>query len=354
MTYNFCAGPAILPEGVLKKAQALLLDFKDGVSILSISHRDPAFEKMGVGIKAKLRKILSISDDYDIILMQGGATLQFSAIPMNFAQDKTVAYVNTAAWSKKAMQEAAKFSKVIELDQGYLSAAEQRFDQHDANGAQYIHFTDNETIDGVEFQYVPKVDDIPIICDISSSFLSRKININDFDLLYAGAQKNIGPSGVSIVIVKKSLLATIEGKNIPTVLDYPPNIKSDSLLNTPVTFSWAVVDLVLDWFLESGGIEYFEALSHQKSALIYGAIDELSLFSNSVPKAVRSRMNVIFNLSTEELCEKFLTEAESAGFYGLKGHRSVGGCRASLYNAMNLDGVQTLVAFMTKFNEVNA
>jgi phosphoserine aminotransferase len=353
MTYNFCAGPAILPESVLKKAQALLLDFESGVSILSISHRDRAFEEIGVRIKAKLRQILSITDDYEIILMQGGATLQFSAIPMNFAQDKTVAYVNTAAWSKKAMQEAAKFSEVVELDKGYLSAAEQRFDQQDAKGVQYIHFTDNETIDGVEFQYVPKVEGIPIICDISSSFLSRKITINDFDLLYAGAQKNIGPSGVTIVIVKKSLLETINGKSIPTVLDYAQNIKSNSLLNTPVTFSWAVVDLVLDWFLESGGIEHFEALNHQKSTLIYTAIDALPLFSNAVPKAARSRMNVIFNLSTERLCEKFLAEAETAGFYGLKGHRSVGGCRASLYNAMDLKGVQTLVDFMTKFNEVN-
>ncbi len=351
MTYNFCAGPAILADSVLEKAQEKLLDFKDGISILSISHRDPAFEALGEGIKTKLRAILELPDDYDILLMQGGATLQFSAIPMNFGKGKKAAYINTGIWSQKAIDEAQKCLEVVEIDQGYRSAGQQRFDAALLNDVEYIHYTDNETIDGVEFNYAPEAKGVPIICDMSSSFLSKAIDITKFDLIYAGAQKNLGPSGLTIVIVKKSLLVKVDSDLLPVVMDYKKTAAADSLLNTPVTFTWQVVDLVLEWFNEAGGLSYFGPANQEKAAMLYQAIDRLSLFSNKLPQNVRSNMNVVFQLLSDELTKQFLQEADVAGFYGLKGHRSVGGCRASLYNAMDLAGVKALVDFMETFNE---
>ena len=216
----------------------------------------------------------------------------------------------------------------------------------------YMHYTDNETIDGVEFQYVPKLKGIPTFCDMSSSFLSKRVNIDEFDFIYAGAQKNLGPSGVTIVIIKKALLSIIN-KNTPMVFNYEKFSQSRSLLNTPVTFSWLVIDYVLDWFKGLGGICYFDELNQKKAAFIYGAIDHLSLFKNNITLGVRSRMNIVFHLVTDTLTEKFLYEAEKAGFYGLRGHRSVGGCRASLYNAMDFNGVRALVEFMFVFNKNN-
>ena len=353
--YNFCAGPGVLPNIVLQKASSTILSYQDNISILSLSHRDPRFKKIRDDIKLKLKVLLNIGDNYEILLMSGGATAQFSSIPMNLSSDfSQCIYLNSGVWAKKALKEAKKYTGVNEIILHDHDLINPRVFLEMPKNIDYLHYTDNETIDGKEFQYVPQYKNVPVVCDMSSSFLSKKIDIDKFGLIYAGAQKNFGPAGVTVVIIKKDLLSQDTFNNsIPSIMSYQDTLCNDSLLNTPATYSWLVVNYMLDWMAEKGGITYFDELNRKKSVFLYGAIDHLKLFSSNIPVDIRSRMNVIFNLASDELTEKFLVEAENEGFYGLRGHRSVGGCRASLYNSMDFNGVQELVEFMFLFNKDN-
>ncbi|MFC4891499.1 3-phosphoserine/phosphohydroxythreonine transaminase [Pseudofrancisella aestuarii] len=341
MKINFCAGPAVLPTSVIKELQQMLIDYKNtGVSLLSISHRDKVFDEVHASIQTNLRKLLNIPSDYSILLMQGGATAQFSAIPMNLAgKHNRALYLCTGIWSEKAAKEAEKFINVETTTQNNISLKEP---------CDYIYYTDNETVDGYQVKELAKSCDTPLVCDVSSSFLSKPVNISNYGLIYAGAQKNAGIPGVTIVIVKDSLIQ--KKNNIPIVFDYDLTKKSDSVYNTPSVISWVTFELILNYLLEKfDTLEKVAEFNQEKADLLYNAIDNSNIYVNNIDEKYRSNMNVIFQLKSEELTKKFLKEADERGFYGLKGHRNVGGCRASLYNAVSLADVQALVAFMKEF-----
>lgn len=341
MKINFCAGPAVLPTSVIKELQQMLIDYKNtGVSLLSISHRDKVFDEVHASIQTNLRKLLNIPSDYSILLMQGGATAQFSAIPMNLAgKHNRALYLCTGIWSEKAAKEAEKFINVETTTQNNISLQKP---------CDYIYYTDNETVDGYQVKELAKSCDTPLVCDVSSSFLSKPVNISNYGLIYAGAQKNAGIPGVTIVIIKDSLIQKKE--NIPIVFDYDLTKKSDSVYNTPSVISWVTFELILNYLLEKfGTLEKVAEFNQEKAELLYNAIDNSNIYVNNIDEKYRSNMNVIFQLKSEELTKKFLKEADERGFYGLKGHRNVGGCRASLYNAVSLADVQALVAFMKEF-----
>ncbi|MDR0737067.1 MAG: 3-phosphoserine/phosphohydroxythreonine transaminase [Zoogloeaceae bacterium] len=356
--WNFSAGPAMLPEAALREAQAELLDWHGaGASVMEMSHRGKHFTEVIRKAEADLRELLSIPENYKVLFLQGGATLQFSAVPMNLLAGRSADYVVTGAWSKKAWQEAARIGKVR------LAASTEAKDRP-ADGftrfpraeemdldprAAYLHLCTNETIHGVEAHDESLLPEgAALVSDMSSHILSRPVDVSRYGLIYAGAQKNIGPSGLTLVIAREDLMGHAEV--IPRLLDYRVQAENDSMLNTPPAFSVYMAGLVFKWLKKEGGLARMAALSREKSARVYAAIDNSAgFYRNPVENECRSRMNVPFNLPTPELEAEFVRASEAAGFMGLKGHKSVGGIRASLYNAMPVEGVAALVDFMREF-----
>jgi len=355
--FNFCAGPAALPEPVLLRARDELLDWQSrGMSVMEMSHRSEEFVSIAEKAEADLRQLMDISEDYAVLFLQGGATQQFAAIPLNLLGDKTSAnYVNTGQWSKKAIKEAKIYCDVnVVADaeaSNYSAIPEFGSWQIDENAA-YLHYTPNETIGGVEFFWTPDVS-MPLVADMSSTILSRPIDVNKFDLIYAGAQKNIGPSGLTIVIVKKSLLGKA-ARYTPSMLNYQVHADAGSMSNTPPAFAWYMAGLVFEWLLEQGGLMAMEGVNRRKADKLYGFIDGHDFYANPVEPVSRSLMNVPFTLANADLDKLFLQQAEEAGLLNLKGHRSVGGMRASIYNAVPEAAVDALIAFMDEFAASNA
>jgi phosphoserine aminotransferase len=350
--YNFAAGPATLPLEVLEQARDELIDWHGGgMSIMEISHRSRAFTAVAREAESDLRSLLSIPANYKVLFMQGGATAQFTAVPMNLAaSDSILDFVNTGAWSKKAIAEAKRYATVnVAADakaSGYNEVPAQKLWKL-TPGATYLHYTPNETIGGVEFPFVPAAD-VPVVADMSSTLLSRPIDVSRFGLIYAGAQKNIGPSGICVVIVREDLVGHARA-DTPAIWDFKAVADEGSMLNTPPTFGWYFAGLVFKWLLRQGGVGAMGERNRAKAELLYGTIDESGFYRNPVEKSCRSWMNVPFTLAKPELDASFLAEAQAAGLTNLEGHRSVGGMRASLYNAMSLEGVKALTDFMLEF-----
>ena len=355
--FNFAAGPAVLPLEVLERAREELTDWGgSGMSVMEVSHRSKAFIALAGELEARLRELAGIPASYKVLLLQGGATAQFAAIPLNLAEARSTAdYVNTGSWSQKAIDEAKRFLNVrIAADEsasGYNTVPEAQ-SIAPTPGAAYLHYTPNETIGGVEFPYVPETGSVPLVADMSSTILSRPLDVTQFGLIYAGAQKNIGPAGLCIVIVREDLIRKARA-GTPSVLDYGAMAKDASMLNTPPTFAWYIAALVLDWIKGRGGLAALGAQNRAKAEALYQAIDSSGFYRNPVAKRCRSWMNVPFTLANPELDKRFLSEAAEAGLANLAGHRSVGGMRASLYNAMPMAGVQALIAFMKEFERRN-
>jgi phosphoserine aminotransferase len=351
--FNFAAGPATLPLEVLEQARAEMTDWQgSGMSVMEVSHRSKAFIAVAEEAEALLRELLGVPKSYRVLFLQGGATGQFSAIPMNLTSaDSTADYVNTGAWSKKAIGEAKRYCKVnVAADEsasGYNTVPEQSALKL-TPGAAYFHYTPNETIGGVEFHSVPETGSVPLVADMSSTILSRPIDVSKFGLIYAGAQKNMGPSGLTVVIVRDDLVGKAR-PGTPAVWDYKSMADEGSMLNTPPTFAWYLAGLNFEWIKSEGGLAAIGERNRRKAEMLYGYIDGSGYYSNPVEIAARSRMNVPFRLKDEAQDDKFLKEAEAAGLLALKGHRSVGGMRASIYNAMPLAGVEALISFMKDF-----
>ncbi|HEY7754439.1 MAG TPA: 3-phosphoserine/phosphohydroxythreonine transaminase [Steroidobacteraceae bacterium] len=350
--YNFSAGPAALPLPVLEQARDELLEWRGGMSVMEVSHRSKAFIAVARQAEADLRELLAIPPSYKVLFMQGGATAQFSAVPQNLAApDATADYLNTGHWSQRTIAEAKRFVRVHvaadEAASGYSTAPAQPALSL-TPGAAYVHYTPNETIHGVEFSYVPDTAGAPLVADMSSTLLSRPIDVSRFGLIYAGAQKNIGPSGITVVIVRDDLIGRARAAT-PLVFDYRAVAEAESMQNTPPTFGWYVAGLVLQWLRREGGLEAMAQRNRDKAAMLYAAIDASAFYSNPVARDCRSWMNVPFRLARTELEPVFLAEAEAAGLANLAGHRAVGGLRASIYNAMPAEGVRALVGFMRDF-----
>lgn len=352
---NLNPGPAALPLPVLEEIQEEFLDYRGtGMSIVEISHRSKAFEEALNQTVQRTRRLLKLGDDFDVVFIQGGASLQFCMVPMNLAvPGKPLDYIHTGAWSGNAIKEAKILSKEVRV----IASSEDRnfscipkFLQVDHN-ASYLHFTSNNTIRGTQWAEFPKAGPVPLVSDMSSDFMSRPFDVKPFGLIYAGAQKNIGPAGSAMVIVRKDMLERIPA-GIPTMLKYSTFTKENSLHNTPACFVIYTIGLVLKWLEETiGGLQAMEKINKEKAALLYGIMDGSGFYRGTAEKDSRSLMNVTFRLPSEALEEKFLSQASKAGLGGLKGHRSVGGCRASLYNAVSLEGVKELVAFMAEFEK---
>ncbi len=356
--FNFSAGPAAIPEPVLRKAQAELLEWGSArASVMEISHRGKDFIALAQKSEHDLRSLLNIPQNYKVLFLQGGATQHFAQIPMNFARrDQSADYVITGHWGEKAVKEANPLTKTHIVATGaegnYTSIPARASWQLDPNAA-YVHYTPNETIHGVEFQDIPEVGDVPLVADMSSDILSRPIDVSKFGVIYAGAQKNIGASGLVVMIVRDDLLARCP-KDIPKIFNYAEHAANDSMLNTPNTFGWYLASLVFEWLIAEGGLSVVGERNRAKAELLYGYIDGSGFYTNPVEKSARSWMNVPFVLPREELDASFLKGAEAAGLLSLKGHRAVGGMRASLYNATPLAGVQALVDYMRDFAGRNA
>jgi phosphoserine aminotransferase len=355
--HNFCAGPASLPVEVLEQAQREMLDFQgSGMSVMEMSHRGAEIVNIAETAEADLRELLGVSDEYAVLFLQGGASSQFSAIPLNLMGDKKAAdYVHTGQWSKKAIEEAKRFGDVNVVADAkatnYSTIPE--FSTWKLNkDAAYLHYTPNETIGGVEFFWVPKVD-VPVVADMSSTILSRVINVNDYDVIYAGAQKNIGPAGLTIVIVRKSLLGNALAIT-PTMLDWKTAADNDSMYNTPPTYSIYLAGLVFKWLKAQGGLAAMEKINRRKAEKLYSYIDTSGFYKNPVEIASRSLMNIPFTLPDEAMDKPFLKQAEAVGLMNLKGHRSVGGMRASIYNAVSEESVDALISFMKTFAKENS
>ncbi|MEP0862206.1 MAG: 3-phosphoserine/phosphohydroxythreonine transaminase [Ignavibacterium sp.] len=361
--YNFSAGPAVLPEEVLLEAQKDLFALPGvGMSILEISHRSKTYDAIHQEAKEGLKQLLNIPDDYAILFLQGGASLQFSMVPLNLMPPKNKAdYILTGSWSKKAMKEAKRVGTVNvaatteegEGDKKYFKRIPKQSELKLDPDAAYVHFTSNNTIYGTEWQTEPEVGNVPLVCDASSDILSKPLDIKKYGLIYAGAQKNMGPSGVTLVIIRKDLLERSQD-SLHTMLNYKIHAENDSLYNTPNTFGIYIIKLVTKWLLGLGGLEEMYKINKKKAQLLYDCIDQSGgFYKGHAEKDSRSLMNVTFNLATEELEKKLIDEATKAGFSGLKGHRSVGGLRASIYNAFPIKGVEALVDFMKDFQKRN-
>jgi phosphoserine aminotransferase len=351
--YNFNAGPSALPLSVLKRAQEELLNFQNtGMSVMELSHRSKEYDAVHTRAKELLRKLMNIPETHDILFLQGGASLQFSMVPMNLLSEGKVAnYVLTGSWSEKALKEAKKLGSTHvaasskEANYTYIPSLQ---DIGICQQAAYLHITSNNTIYGTQWHEFPDVS-VDLVADMSSDILSRKVNVEKFALIYAGAQKNLGPSGVTVVIIRKDLLENIP-KHLPTMLNYSTYSSSNSLYNTPPTFAIYMLSLVLEWVEEQGGVGVIEQRNKEKAEILYQCIDESSGFYNPhAEKNSRSFMNVTFTLPNEELTKTFLAEAKERGFVGLAGHRSVGGCRASIYNAVPIEACEALADFMNAF-----
>ena len=349
--YNFNAGPSAMPEDVLKEAQAEFLNYQDtGMGIIEMSHRSKEYDAMHQETKALLRELMEIPDNYEILFIQGGGSTQFMMTAANFLKKKA-AYVNTGVWAKKAMAEAKFFGEAYEAassaDRNHSYIPQEFVIEPDTD---YIHLTANNTIYGTEYPEFPKFD-IPVICDMSSDILSRKVNVADFDLIYAGAQKNLGPAGVVIVIVKKAFLETARTE-LPTMLKYSTFAEKDSLYNTPPVFAIYMVNKTLHWIKNQGGVDAVAANNIAKANLIYAVIDNSNgFYKGHADKAYRSLMNITFNLATPEMEKDFIEQGKAAGFIGINGHRSVGGCRASTYNAVPMEACAALAEFMKQYQK---
>ena len=355
--YNFSAGPSMLPEPVLRKAAEEMLDYKEsGQSVMEMSHRSAVYEKIINDAEALLRELMGIPANYQVLFLQGGASMQFAMIPLNLLGEKGKAdYVNTGMWSKKAIAEAKKYGtvRVVATSEdrnfSYIPRLEKgMFDQ----SAAYVHITTNNTIFGTRYREIPDVGALPLVADMSSNILSEVYDVSRFGLIYAGAQKNIGPAGVTVVIIRDDLL----GKALPitpTMLDYKIQAENKSLYNTPPCYSIYIAKLVFEWAKEQGGVERLQKINEEKAAILYDFLDSSSLFKGTVETEFRSLMNIPFVLPSEELNAEFLKKATAAGFVNLKGHRSVGGMRASIYNSMPVEGVKKLVLFMKDFETMH-
>ncbi|MFK5984074.1 MAG: 3-phosphoserine/phosphohydroxythreonine transaminase [Pseudomonadota bacterium] len=361
--YNFSAGPAILPEAVLQKASSEMLEWTNyeggnaSMSVMEMSHRGKDFMSIAAKAEADLRKLMSIPENYKVLFLQGGASSQFAMIPMNLLAGKTTAdYVNSGMWSKKAIAEAKRYCDVNVVasseDSGFTTIPE--FSSWKLNpDAAYVHYTPNETIGGVEFNYIPDTGDVPLVADMSSTILSREIDVSKFALIYAGAQKNVGPAGLTLVIIREDLIGKASD-SVPAMMNYAIHDKAGSMYNTPPTYSWYLAGLVFDWVLQQGGLSAMGEINKRKANKLYAVIDELDFYANPVETQYRSWMNVPFTLAKADLDADFIKQATDAGLHTLKGHRSVGGMRASIYNAMPESGIDTLVEFMKTFAKNNS
>lgn len=355
--YNFSAGPAVLPLEVLEEAQQTLVELPGvGMSVLEISHRSKAFDEIIQGCEADIRKLAGISDNYHVLFLQGGASMQFSMVPMNLLPAGGKAdYISTGSWSKKAVKEAQRVGQVniaaSTESHNFTRVPRQNELKLDPQAA-YVHITTNETIHGVEWKYIPEVGDVPLVADASSDIFGRPIDVGKYALIYAGAQKNLAPAGVTLVFIRDDMLAR-SPQGLHTMLDYNTHAKNKSLYNTPPVFTIYVMRLVMKWLLAQGGLEATERRNEEKAKLLYDAIDASSFYRGHAEAGSRSLMNVTFRLPSEDLEKQFVSEATRAGLDGLKGHRSVGGIRASIYNAFPREGVEALVAFMKEFERTN-
>jgi phosphoserine aminotransferase len=355
--FNFSAGPAVLPVPVLEEAQRDMISLPGvGMSVMEISHRSKTFDEIINRTEASLRELLKIPSNYHVLFLQGGASLQFSMVPMNFLPaDGSADYVITGSWGKKALKEAKKLGAVnvaATMADGGFTRVPSRDEMSLNAHAAYVHITSNETIEGVQWKHEPDVGDVPLVVDSSSDILSRELDVNKYALIYAGAQKNMGPSGVTLVIVREDLLPRIP-ENLPTMLDYHIHVENKSLYNTPNTWGIYIMDLVCKWLRDQGGLAGMEKQNDKKAQLLYDAIDATDFYRGHADVDCRSPMNVTFRLPSEELEKKFAVEATAQGLDGLKGHRSVGGIRASIYNAFPRAGVEALVSFMKDFERRN-
>ncbi len=353
--YNFSAGPAMLPAEVLERAREELQDWHgSGMSVMEMSHRGKEFMSIAEQAEADLRELMGIPDDYRVLFLQGGASSQFAMVPLNLLRDrKTADYVNTGAWSKKAIAEARRFCEVnvaASSEADNFTSVPPQADWTLSPDAAYVHYTPNETIGGVEFHWVPDTGDVPLVADMSSSILSRPIDVSRFGVIYAGAQKNIGPAGLTVVIVRDDLIGQVRD-GAPTMFDYRVHADAGSMYNTPPTYGWYLAGLVFAWLKERGGLAAMAEINRRKADKLYAAIDASDFYANPVQPDCRSWMNVPFTLADPGLDKVFLEEAARAGLVTLKGHRSVGGMRASIYNAMPEEGVDALIAFMADFEQ---
>jgi phosphoserine aminotransferase len=355
--YNFSAGPSTFPEPVLRQAQAEMLEWRgSGMSVMEMSHRGIHFSMIAEELESDLRELLAIPANYKVLFLQGGASAQFSLIPQNILNGKTKAcYVNTGAWSEKAIQDAKACCDVLvsaSSEANKFTDIPNRTTWQLDQDAAYLHYTSNETIHGVEFQSIPDSKGLTLVSDMSSNILSRKVDVSQFGLIYAGTQKNMGPAGVTVVIVREDLVGHA-AKGTPPVFDYAQQAKNASMLNTPATYNWYLVGLVLKWLKGQGGVAAIEQRNISKATKLYGVIDQSALYRNPVEQTARSRMNVPFILADEALDKPFLAAAETNGLLELKGHRSVGGMRASIYNAMPESGVDALCEFIKEFERTH-
>ncbi len=352
LAYNFGAGPAMLPRDVMQLARAEFLDWHStGMSVIEMSHRSDEFLSIAAQTESDLREVLAIPGNYKVLFLQGGASSQFAMVPMNLLANKTSAdYFHTGLWSEKALKEATRFCKVnvvTEVDNKTMSIPDAGSWSLNADAA-YAYYADNETISGIQFQDIPDVGDVPLVTDMTSNLLSKPLDVSRYGVIFAGAQKNIGPAGLVIVIVREDLIGRA-AKNIPSMYDYAIQANNHSMYNTPPTFSWYMSGLVLKWIKKQGGLSVMEKISQLRSGKLYRAIDESGFYHNAVAPEYRSQMNVSFTLADDSLNDKFISEGKQYGLLALKGHRSVGGMRASMYNAMPEEGVDALIAFMQEF-----
>lgn len=357
--FNFSAGPAVLPEPVLRQAADEMLDWRgSGMSVMEMSHRGKEFMTIAAEAEADLRELLAVPEDYAVLFLQGGATLQFSAVPLNLMPAGGSAdYVDTGQWSSKAIKEGKRHGNVriiaTSKDQNYSYAPTQDAWQAIDPNAAYVHYASNETIGGVEFHWVPETGDVPLVADMSSHILAAPIDVSKYGVIYAGAQKNIGPAGLTLVIVRKNLLGRARA-DIPALLDWSVQAEAQSMSNTPPTYAIYIAGLVFKWLKAQGGLTAMEQHNRKKAGLLYDLLDASSFYANPVRREDRSIMNVPFTLADAALDDVFLKGAKERGLVQLKGHRSVGGMRASLYNAMPIEGVQRLVDYMREFEKERA
>jgi len=354
--HNFSAGPATLPFEVLEKAQSELVEYKEkGRSLMEMSHRSAEYTEIDQQAKARLSSLLGLGEDFEVMFLQGGASSQFMMAPFNFLREnETADYIDTGRWSDKAITEAKKFGKVhvpFSSSEGNYDRVPKQSELDFSDNPVYVHFTSNNTVAGTQLPTEPETNGVPLVCDASSDFLSRPIDVDKYGLIYAGAQKNVGPAGVTIVIIRKDFLERAKTEGVPTILRYQTH--TGKIFNTPPTFNVYMVNLVLDWIQQKGGLSYFESFSEKKASLLYGEIDKDDFYRGAVEKESRSLMNATYRLPSEELEQKFLSEAAEKDLVALKGHRSVGGIRASMYNAMPMESVEALVSFMQEFRDKN-
>ena len=355
--YNFSAGPAVLPEKVLQEAAEEMLDYNGtGMSVMEMSHRSKAFEDIIKTAEKDLRELMDIPDNYKVLFLQGGASQQFAMIPMNLMKNKVADFIVTGQWAKKAYQEAAKYGKVNKI----ASSEDQTFsyipdcsDLPISEDADYVYICENNTIYGTKFKTLPNTKGKTLVADVSSCFLSEPVDVTKYGIIYGGVQKNIGPAGVTIVIIREDLITEDVLPGTPTMLTYKTHADATSLYNTPPAYGIYICGKVFKWIKEMGGLEVMKAHNEKKAKILYDYLDESKLFKGTVVKEDRSLMNVPFVTGDEELDAKFVKEAKEAGFENLKGHRTVGGMRASIYNAMPIEGVEALVEFMKKFEKEN-